>query len=94
MRVTLLQAVPVSDDGITIRHIAAGDGDVPDDLVDGLRAAGYIAANEDDAASSGEKASLVAEAEALGIAVDGRWGVSRLQAEIEAKKAAQAGAGA
>lgn len=35
-----------------------------------------------------EKAALVAEAEALGIDVDGRWGVARLKAEIAAKKAA------
>lgn len=33
-----------------------------------------------------EKASLKAEAEALGIDVDGRWGVGRLKTEIEAKK--------
>lgn len=33
-----------------------------------------------------EKAALKAEAEALGIDVDGRWGVGRLKAEIEAKK--------
>ncbi|MFG1260035.1 hypothetical protein V5F79_22165 [Xanthobacter flavus] len=35
-----------------------------------------------------EKVSLKAEAEALGIPVDGRWGVTRLQAEIAAKKSA------
>lgn len=35
-----------------------------------------------------EKTALKAEAEALGIAVDGRWGVARLQAEIAAKKSA------
>lgn len=35
-----------------------------------------------------EKAALKAEAEALGITVDGRWGVTRLQAEIAAKKSA------
>lgn len=35
-----------------------------------------------------EKAALVAEAEALGIDVDGRWGVSRLKSAIAAKKAA------
>ena len=35
-----------------------------------------------------EKAALKAEAEALGISVDGRWGVTRLQAEIAAKKSA------
>ncbi|MFG1399839.1 STY1053 family phage-associated protein [Roseixanthobacter pseudopolyaromaticivorans] len=29
-----------------------------------------------------EKHTLIAQAEALGIAVDGRWGVPRLQAEI------------
>lgn len=29
-----------------------------------------------------EKHTLIAQAEALGITVDGRWGVSRLQAEI------------
>ncbi|OYW34853.1 MAG: hypothetical protein B7Z41_00790 [Rhizobiales bacterium 12-66-7] len=29
-----------------------------------------------------EKHTLIAQAESLGIAVDGRWGVSRLQAEI------------
>lgn len=33
-----------------------------------------------------EKAALKAEAEALGIDVDGRWGVGRLKTEIEAKK--------
>lgn len=35
-----------------------------------------------------EKVALKAEAEALGISVDGRWGVPRLQAEIAAKKSA------
>ncbi|MCX5495376.1 hypothetical protein OSH11_11710 [Kaistia dalseonensis] len=33
-----------------------------------------------------EKTALKAEAEGLGIEVDGRWGVARLMAEIEAKK--------
>lgn len=33
-----------------------------------------------------EKAALKAEAEALGIDVDGRWGAGRLKTEIEAKK--------
>lgn len=36
-----------------------------------------------------EKAALVTEAEALGIDVDGRWGIARLKSEIEAAKAAK-----
>lgn len=35
----------------------------------------------------GEKDALAAEAEALGIDVDKRWGVAKLKAAIEAKKA-------
>lgn len=43
MRVTILRPVPVSDNGITIRHLPVGEGDVPEHLVGGLEAAGYIA---------------------------------------------------
>lgn len=38
-----------------------------------------------------DKAALQAEAEALGIDVDKRWGVARLKSEIEAAKAKAAG---
>jgi hypothetical protein len=38
-----------------------------------------------------EKDALVTEAEALGIDVDKRWGVTRLKAEIDAAKAKAAG---
>jgi hypothetical protein len=38
-------------------------------------------------AADAEKAALKAEAEALGIDVDGRWGIPKLKAEIKAKKA-------
>lgn len=55
------------------------------------RAAGYHGFGEpwddprkDDPA---ERAALVAEAESLGIAVDGRWGDKRIATEIAAKKA-------
>lgn len=41
-----------------------------------------------------EKEALRVEADALGIVVDGRWGIARMKAEIEAKKAAVAAAAA
>lgn len=89
MLCTIKKAFPFSRDGITAIHAEPGTHgvDIPDALVPGLTAAGYVVA-DDDAVPSDEKAALVAEAEALGITIDGRWGVSRLQAEIEAKKAA------
>lgn len=42
-------------------------------------------------AEDNEKAALVAEAEALGIDVDGRWSVRRLKLEIATAKAGAAG---
>jgi hypothetical protein len=37
---------------------------------------------------------LLAKAETLGVVVDGRWGVSRLQSEVDAAEAAQQSGGA
>lgn len=44
--------------------------------------------NDGDHAAEAEKAALKAEAEALGIDVDGRWGIPKLKAAIAEKKKA------
>lgn len=44
-----------------------------------------------EASEADDKAALQAEAEALGVDVDKRWGVARLKSEIEAAKAKAAG---
>lgn len=45
-------------------------------------------AHIDTVEEASEKSALRSEAEALGVIVDGRWGVDRIRAEISAKKAA------
>ncbi len=44
--------------------------------------------NDGDHAAEAEKVALKAEAEALGIDVDGRWGIPKLKAAIAEKKSA------
>jgi len=41
-------------------------------------------ASAEDVSPNNEKAALLAQAEALGLDVDGRWGVKRLRAALEA----------
>jgi len=65
--------------------VASADLDHP--VVVGWNGAGFftvpIVEKVDD-----DKATLLAEAKALGIEADGRWGIARLRAEIESAKAA------
>lgn len=66
---------------------------------DELRAQGFVSVDEaaepvevdDDPEQDdpNERAALIAEAEALGITLDGRWGDKRIAAEIEKVKAPQ-----
>ena len=45
----------------------------------------FFSASEDEDPKDDEKDALQAQAEALGIDVDGRWGVAKLKAAIAAK---------
>lgn len=71
----------------------AGEQDVPDDLADHWFLAEMgeridVATSDASEPTTDEREVLRAEAEALGIKPDKRWGVDRLKAEIEASKAA------
>lgn len=70
---------PTADAGDDAPADMAGDGqtDAPADKTDDGAPADPTEA---------EKAALKAEAEALGIEVDGRWGIPKLKAAIKAKK--------
>lgn len=65
--------------------VASADLDHP--VVVGWNGAGFFTVPVVEKAED-DKAALVAEAKALGIDADGRWGVARLRAEIETAKAA------
>lgn len=86
-------AVPTSADGlppVPPEPVGAEQGTVPAPTTEPSPAVDESVDPADDPAaeSADAVAALRAEAEALGITVNNRWGEKRLQAEIAAKKAA------
>lgn len=86
-------AVPTSADGlppVSQDPVGAEQGTVPAPTTEPTPAADDPVDPADDPAAESVDtlAALRAEAEALGITVNNRWGEKRLQAEIAAKKAA------
>lgn len=78
-------------DGDAVDH---SDGDAGSQRGDDAAASGESITVEDDGSTHvdtaeeiDEKVALKAEAEALGVQIDGRWGVARIRAAIDAAKA-------